>query len=563
VRKLAIPAAVLLLVTLAASPAAAVDTVNSKKIRDAVTVSGILGHERALQRIANTNGGTRASGTPGYAASAAYVKNTLKAAGYKVTEQEFTFPFFQELAPATLAQVTPTPTTYATGTYQFSGSGDVTGTVVPTNDVLIPPPATPGSTSGCEAADFPPAPAGPAIALIQRGTCFFEVKAERGGRRLRRRDHLQRGPARPRRLVIGTLGRSFGIPVVGLSFADGAALYAAAQAGPVTARVTTSTITDDAAKTTNVIADTPGGDPNKVVVVGAHLDSVVEGPGINDNGSGTATILEIAEQMAALKVKPRQKVRFAFWGAEEPGLLGSEHYVELLSDTELGKIYANLNFDMLGSPNYVRFVYDGDGSDPATPARPAPARSRGLQRLLREPGPGLEPTAFDGRSDYGPFIAVGIPAGGLFSGAEGIKTAAQATVYGGTAGAPYDPCYHQACDTTNNLSTAALARAGRRGDPRRLHPRGHQDRPVPGRPGAKTMMPRHISSLVPSPHTTYRGGSDLSCGNCLRSVASWVQVTRTVSSLGDGDGLGERLSAWLSKLYCGTSMRCGPSPYPD
>ena len=461
-RKLAIPAAALLLVTLAASPAAAVDTVNSKKIRDAVTVSGILGHERALQRIANTNGGTRASGTPGFAASAAYVKNTLKAAGYKVTEQEFTFPFFRELAPATLAQVTPTPTTYQTGTYGFSGSGDVTGTVVPTNDVLIPPPATPGSTSGCEAADFPPAPAGPAIALVQRGTCFFEVKAANA---------VAAGydaviifnEGQPGRdgLFIGTLGRSFAIPVVGASFADGAALYAAAQAGPVTARVTTSTVTDDAAKTTNVIADTAGGDPNKVVVVGAHLDSVVAGPGINDNGSGTATNLEIAEQMAALKVKPRQKVRFAFWGAEEPGLLGSEHYVANLSDTELGKIYANLNFDMLGSPNYARFVYDGDGSGPGDAGPPGSDQIEGVfNAYFASQNLASEPTAFDGRSDYGPFIAVGIPAGGLFSGAEGIKTPAQAAAYGGTAGAPYDSCYHAACDTTNNLSTAALHELG-------------------------------------------------------------------------------------------------------
>ena len=126
-RKLAIPVTAVLLATLAASPAAAVDKLNSKKLRDAVTVSGILGHERVLQRIANQNGGTRASGTPGYAASAAYVKATLKKAGYKVSEQKFTFPFFQELAPATLAQTSPTPTTYETGAFSFSGSGDVTG----------------------------------------------------------------------------------------------------------------------------------------------------------------------------------------------------------------------------------------------------------------------------------------------------------------------------------------------------------------------------------------------------------------------------------------------------
>jgi Zn-dependent M28 family amino/carboxypeptidase len=462
VRKLAIPAAALLLVTLAASPASAVDELNSKRLRDAVTVSGIIAHERSLQRIANNNGGTRASGTPGYAASAAYVTSTLKAAGYKVTEQEFTFPFFQELAPSTVAQVTPTPTTYESGTFSFSGSGDVTGTVVPTNDVLIPPPATPGSTSGCEASDFAPAPAGPSIALIQRGTCtFFDKATNAVAAGYDAVIIFNEGQPGREDVITGDLGGVFDIPIVGVSFADGAALYAATQAGPVTAHVTTSTVTDENAKTTNVIADSPGGDPNKVLVVGAHLDSVVEGPGINDNGSGTATNLEIAEQFAALKLKPKQKLRFAFWGAEEAGLLGSEHYVANLSDPDLGKIFANLNFDMLGSPNYVRFVYDGDGSATGTAGPPGSAEIEGIfDSYFAKQNLPTDPTEFDGRSDYGPFIAVGVPAGGLFSGAEGIKTEEQAAVYGGTAGEPYDSCYHAACDTINNLSPAALNELG-------------------------------------------------------------------------------------------------------
>ena len=196
-------------------------------------------------------------------------------------------------------------------------------------------------------------------------------------------------------------------------------------------------------------------------VVGAHFDSVLAGPGINDNGSGTSTILEIAEELSEAGTKPRQKLRFAFWGAEESGLLGSEHYVEQLSNDEVGDLYANLNFDMLGSPNYVRFVYDGDGSH--TPVA-GPAGSGQIEdiftRYFASQGLASEPTEFSGRSDYGPFIAVGVPAGGLFSGAEGVKTAAQQAVYGGTTGAPYDPCYHQACDTINNVSTKALFELG-------------------------------------------------------------------------------------------------------
>jgi Zn-dependent M28 family amino/carboxypeptidase len=463
VRKLAIPLTVALVVTLAPTPALAIDEVNTKKLRDAVTVAGILGHERALQRIANNNGGTRASGTPGYAASAAYVKRTLRNAGYNVREQTFTFPFYRELEPAELSQVSPTPTTYETVTFSYSGSGDVTGEVVPTNDILIPPPATPGSTSGCEESDFKPAAADrPQVALVQRGTCNFEVKAANA--QAAGYDAViifNEGQPGREEAFAGDLGRPFTIPVVGLSFADGAALYAQTQTAAVTVRVVTSTEVTDAAPTSNVLAETPGGDPDKVIVVGAHLDSVIEGPGINDNGSGTSALLEIAVQMTKLGITPRQKVRFAFWGAEESGLLGSEHYVANLSDAELTRIYANLNFDMLGSPNYVRFVYDGDGSPTGTAG---PAGSAEIEDIFTSyfAGQGLasEPSPFNGRSDYGPFIAVGIPAGGLFSGAEGVKTPEQAAVYGGTAGEPYDPCYHEACDDINNLSTQALAELG-------------------------------------------------------------------------------------------------------
>jgi Peptidase family M28/PA domain len=463
VRRLSIIAVLLVTALLAPTPALAIDEVNTKRLRDAVTVSGILAHERIFQRIANQNGGTRASGTPGYDASAAYVKRRLQAAGYQVTEQAFTFPFFQELAPAELQRTSPPPTTdYETGTFDFSGSGEVTGPLVPTNDVVIPPTAEPSSTSGCEPGDFPPAPAEPAVALVQRGTCFFEDKV--GNAQAAGYDAVvifnEGNPGREE-LFIGTLNRPFDIPVVGLSFPDAEALYNATQAGEVVMRVFTSTEVDLNRTTTNILADSPQGDPDKVVVVGAHLDSVVAGPGINDNGSGTSTILEVAEEMAELGIRPRQQLRFAFWGAEESGLLGSEHYVSQLSDEQLQSIWANLNFDMLGSPNYVRFVYDGDGSDTPTAGPPGSAQiEQVFNQYFAGQGLATDPTAFDGRSDYGPFIAVGVPAGGLFSGAEGEKTPEQAAVYGGTAGEAYDPCYHQACDDITNLSTKALFELG-------------------------------------------------------------------------------------------------------
>lgn len=445
--------------------AAAVDQVDTQKLRKAVSVSGILGHERVFQRIANQNDGTRASGTPGYKASVDYVRQTLRQAGYDVRLQKFDFNFFQELAPAQLREVAPTPAEYATETFEYSGSGDVTGALVPTNDIVIPPSPAPSSTSGCEVTDFTPAPAEPAIALIQRGTCTFEQKAQNAATAgYDAAIIFNEGQPGRTDLPGGTLGNPLPIPVVGLTFADGAALYQQSQQAAVTMQVVTST--DSAVRPTwNVLADSPGGDPNKVVVVGAHLDSVLEGPGINDNGSGAATILETAVQINKLKLKPQQKLRFAFWGAEEAGLLGSEHYVQTLPSAQLSTIMANLNFDMLGSPNYVRFVYDGDGSD--TPNQ-GPTGSAQIEQIFTNyfAGQGLasEPTAFDGRSDYGPFIAAGIPAGGLFSGAEGVKSAEEAAVYGGTAGEPYDPCYHQACDSisapNNNLNEKALAELG-------------------------------------------------------------------------------------------------------
>jgi len=182
------------------------------------------------------------------------------------------------------------------------------------------------------------------------------------------------------------------------------------------------------------------------------------GPGINDNGPGSAVNLEIAEQMT--KVNPRKDVRFMWFGAEESGLLGSDAYVAGLSDEERAQIAAMLNFDMVGSPNFVRFVYDGDLSDSVPPPSGAPEGSAQIEALLldyfEEQGLPTLPTPFDGRSDYGPFIEVGIPAGGLFTGAEGIKTAEQAAIFGGTVGAQYDACYHLSCDTMDNLSLTAL-----------------------------------------------------------------------------------------------------------
>jgi Zn-dependent M28 family amino/carboxypeptidase len=332
------------------------------------------------------------------------------------------------------------------------------------NNNVIPPTPTPSSTAGCLTEDFPAAPAGPSIALIQRGGCDFAVKVDNavtaGYDAVIIFNEGQPGRDGP---IGGTLGNPKPVPVVDLSFADGAEIYAATQAGTVNGEVSTST-KNEVRSTFNIIADSPKGKKaDEVVVVGAHLDSVAAGPGINDNGSGTATVLEIAKQMSALGFNARlqRKMRYAFWGAEEANLVGSTYYVNNLDETRRSHIYANLNFDMLGSPNYARLVYDGDGSDTGTAG---PDGSGAIERLFlnyfKARGLASEPTAFDGRSDYGPFIDVGIPAGGLFSGAEGIKTPAQVQLFHGTAGVAFDKCYHQACDTIDNLNPKALNELG-------------------------------------------------------------------------------------------------------
>jgi Zn-dependent M28 family amino/carboxypeptidase len=433
----------------------------TRAIRKAVTLAGVREHQQAFQDIADDNDGTRASGTDGYDASADYVAQRLQAAGYTVTRQPFQFPFFEQLSPSLFERVAPAPTTYVEGqdffTMSYSGSGDVTAPVQAV-DLVLPASPTPNtSNSGCEASDFAGFVPGN-IALMQRGTCPFGVKAVNaqaaGAAAVIIFNEGQ--PGRTDALG-GTLGAPVAIPAVDTSFAIGADL--ALQAGTAV-RVQTDTLSE-LRDTENLIAETSG-DSHHVVLVGAHLDSVAPGPGINDNGSGSAAILEIAEQFKRLGLQPRNQVRFVWWGAEELNLLGSQFYVNDLTEGEAEDIALNLNFDMLGSPNFVRFVYDGDNSAfPVGPgAADGPEGSGEIERVFTDyfasQGLASSETPFSGRSDYGPFIAIGIPAGGLFSGAEGVKTAAEQAVYGGTAGAAYDPCYHQACDTFDNNSNTAL-----------------------------------------------------------------------------------------------------------
>ena len=422
-----------------------------EKVLECVRVEGVREHQAAFQAIADANGGTRAAGTPGYDASVEYVVDTLEAAGWDVELDEFPFVF---VPPPMLQQLTPVQATYETGAFTGTGFGTVTGPVIPV-DINLVPPRDP-VTSGCEASDFTGFSGPNDIALIQRGTCTFGVKAlnaQNAGAEAVIIFNQGNTPLREG-LIVGTLlpdGAGVTIPVVGASFADGSTL---SQAG-------SSALIDvdppESRPQVNVIAELPGVNDDNVVMAGAHLDSVQAGPGIQDNGSGSAALLEAAQVLG--KLKPQNTLRFAWWGAEESGLIGSTAYVNGLSQAERDRIALYLNYDMIGSPNYIFMVYDGDESGFPAPV-PVPPGSIAIEDLFEsfytlsnEP---YDDAEFSGRSDYQAFINNGIPAGGLFTGAEVPKTAEQQAIWGGIAGEQYDQCYHLACDTFANVNLHAL-----------------------------------------------------------------------------------------------------------
>ena len=301
---------------------------------------------------------------------------------------------------------------------------------------------------GCSLADYPGAVRGNVV-LVKRGDCAFGEKSELAG---------QAGAItaliygdEPGSLH-GTLGDvlEHQVATFGLTGEDGSRIADALKEGNTIDVISYIDAVVKVEATTNIIAQSVEGDQDNCVMLGGHSDGVPEGPGINDDGSGSMSLLEVATQLTNFTVN--NCVRFAWWSAEEEGLLGSDWYVLALSPEEKMKIRLFMDYDMMASPNFAYQIYNATNEE-------NPVGSGELKQLYVDwyESQGLNYTfiPFDGRSDYAPFIVNGIPGGGMATGAEGVKTEEEVDMFGGKAGEWYDPCYHQICDDLSNLNVTA------------------------------------------------------------------------------------------------------------
>jgi aminopeptidase Y len=381
----------------------------------AVTRAGLEEHLRALQQIAERHGGNRAAGTPADAATVAYVSARLREAGFEVRLQPVRFPFFRERRARLAAGGRRLRRGRDFRMLTYWGSGHAVGRVR-------------SAGLGCRRADFAGLPGG-AVALVRRGRCLFSVKA-RNAERAGAGALLITDPELEGEPFSATLGApGIGLPVMVLGSG------AARRLTPGTSARLAARTVSERRTTSNVLAESDGGPGDRVLMAGGHLDSVPAGPGLNDNGSGVAALLEVAEALGPRSTGAR--LRLAFWAAEELGLYGSRRYVGGLPASERRRIEAYVNLDMVGSPNARPEVY---------------GRARRIERTLRRAlGERVPAEGLGGGSDHAPFRRAGIPVGGLFTGAS----------EDGPSGRPRDPCYHRRCDTVDNVDRTVLLRMAR------------------------------------------------------------------------------------------------------
>ncbi|WP_166658758.1 M28 family peptidase [Kribbella sp. VKM Ac-2571] len=434
-----------------ATPAACANRVNNtpQKLVDCVNKDDLWAHMVKFQQIADANPGadghpSRNSGEPGYKASADYVAGVMRAAGYNVTLQEYKFHYFSFVGTPVMREDSPTLQSFGLGTEFNPGPvvGSTTAKVQPVAGIVVPATPTPSSASGCATVDFAGFVPGN-IALIQRGTCTFAQKvanAEAAGASAA--VIFNEGNPGRTGLFTGGLSGDEHIPVLFTTYAVGTQLLTqyVPGSGPVLT-VDVQAIDDPNRSDWNVIADSRGGDPNNILVIDAHLDAIY-GAGMLDNASGSATILDIAQQLKSTTT--RNKLRFIWFGGEEVGLLGSEYYVSTLPADQLAKIKFDLDADVTATPNYVAGVLDPKdgvtlfGRDPGTPmpssiwAPSAIGRDYGIQ-YLNSIGQNHILFSSDG-TDAFMFQQAGIPASGVLTGQDCCKLASDVALFGGYEG---------------------------------------------------------------------------------------------------------------------------------
>jgi Zn-dependent M28 family amino/carboxypeptidase len=418
-----------------------------------VTAEGMLTHLRALQNIANANGGNRADGTPGFNASVDYVAKALRDKGFDVQTPQFDRLYTVSLGKPALTIAGRTYPVDQASLLVQTPPGGLTGQ-----------PIRPAQPSGCSANDYPSVMPKGAIAVVDDAQCSVVDKQKsavaKGASALIVLSSPTGRGAPPTLFTTGYF-KQLTVPVAVLGPSGAAAL--AGSTAPIRLVLDAQNVK---ITSRNVVAQTKTGSAHDAVVVGAHLDGSRAGPGINDDGSGVAAVLETALQLGPL-APVNNAVRFVFWGAEEDGRNGVMDYVFGMDREQLNDIALYLNFTMLGSPNAGFFTDDGDQSGPPGPgvsAADVPEGSAGIERTLSGylnlAGKRAADMPLDTRADYHPFMVAGVPVGGMTTGASQPKTPIQARLWGGQAGVAFDPNFQSPRDTVDNLNRDALAVMG-------------------------------------------------------------------------------------------------------
>ena len=413
-------------------------------------IDAVMGRVAEIDGFTADEGGTREAGSMGYAAAAAYVRRELEDAGFRTGESTFPLDVLELDAPPELATVGVTDEAHREGVdFELAHNTGVGSVEAPVTFVDVQLGRT-STGDGCGFSRWDGFPTGN-VALIRRGCPLagqLLLASLHGAEAIIVANDASglfhtgvRDTAEMPLLLVSE--------ALGLELAGGNVVVRLEISGTYTTRDEPS-----------VVAELGPGDGD-VVMLGAHLDSVPEGPGINDNATGVAAVLEIAVRVA--DCDPTSALRVAVWGGEEIGLLGSAAYVASLDADELERLRGYVNLDMIGSPNFVPFVGDGDGSTSDVDISPGSAELEALlASYLAEHETGSDESELELRSDYAAFLQAGVPMAHLFAGAEKMKTDEQAAIWGGEAGAPFDACYHQGCDGLVNVDRDAvrmLARA--------------------------------------------------------------------------------------------------------